>query len=757
MVMGDEQPDNTFAAQLRRFRLRAPLTLEGLAEASGISARTIGGLERGHSLGPQRRTVLALADGLGLSDADRGALEQLASAGRPRPVTAPAGWCVPPRPIPDFTGRGAELARLAVLAAGPGPAASVVVLSGPGGIGKTTLAVQAARRLARERHLDLFYLDLRGMDAEPLDPSTALFRLLRALGVGGRDLPDDVDGRAGQFRALLEQRPAVVVLDNARNEEQVRPLLPGAGPGLALVTSRRLLTGLEGVGRLPVATLDSGAAVRLLKSIVGADPGSLRGEGLAELASVCGGLPLALRIIGNRLATRPTWTARELAGRLAGSERRLDQIQAGDLQISAVFGMSYDQLSPAARRLCRRLALLPGPDFAAPVASVLIGAPLADTEDLLDELHELGLLSQTENVRYGFHDLIRLFARERLAAEEEPSEQAALTKAMTDWLVQVTVAAGRWFEPDYGAAPPDWDQPVDLSTSEAAAAWLQAEADNWFGAVRIAAAQEWDHQVVEAAEALHWFSDHWSLWRHWQELFALAAAAAQRMGDAVVQATQLNYLSWAQLTRGDDEQAAQTALRAARIAEQAGDTRQQAWAFQYAANALTRKDPAESLPYAQQAERLFLQAGDYEGHMQVLLAVAVNLTRLKRPHEAIDKLHESLAMARLPQSSAAGQMIADGLMMSASSCLAVTYEQIGSDDLAEESYRYSLAAADRTSMLFPQARIELALARLLNRRGRAQEAVAMLQTARARFLDVDAAAQAAETAALLDQWRGDGG
>lgn len=171
--MGDEQPGNTFAAQLRWFRLRAQLTLEGLAEASGLSARTIGGLERAHSLGPQRRTVLALADGLGLAEADRDTLEQLASVGRPRPVTAPAGWCVPPRPIPDFTGRAAELARLAVLSAGPGPAAPVLVLSGPGGIGKTTLAVEAARRLARDRDLDLFYLDLRGMDPEPLDPSTA--------------------------------------------------------------------------------------------------------------------------------------------------------------------------------------------------------------------------------------------------------------------------------------------------------------------------------------------------------------------------------------------------------------------------------------------------------------------------------------------------------------------------------------------------------------------------------------------------------
>jgi tetratricopeptide (TPR) repeat protein len=638
------------------------------------------------------------------------------------------------------------------MADGSGNASPVMVLSGPGGVGKTTLAVEAGRRVAEARGLSLVHVDLRGMDPEPLDPATALFRLLKALGVGNRDLPDDLDGRAGQFRTLLEERPAVVVLDNARNEEQVRPLLPGAGRGVVLVTSRRLLTGLEGVARLPVPVLEAPAALSLLASIVG-DPDGPRGEGLAELAALCGGLPLALRIIGNRLATRPAWTARQLADRLADSERRLERINAGDLQITAAFGMSYDQLTPDARRLCRRLALIPGPDFTATLASVLIGASIADTEDLLDELLELGLLTQAEGFRYSFHDLLRLFAADRLVSEEEAVERAALTRVMTDWLLDVAVAAGRWYEPGYGSAPADWDLPVDLSSAQTAAAWLQDEADNWFGAVRIAADQGWSERVVETAEAQHWFSDHWQQWPYWHELFALAASAAEQLGDPVTQATQLNYLSWAQLLRREHQLSAQTALRAARIAEQAGDLRQQAWGFQYAANALMLPDPAAALPHARKAERLFAQLGDGEGHLQSLHMSAVALIFLKRPREAVTVIQEAEKLARIRQPDPARQRIADICLLVGTKYRAMAHEELGEDTLAEQSYRQALADAEEFGLPHQQADLELRFGQLLHRLGRSDEAVPMLHAARQRFARLEDAEQVSEIDQLLERCR----
>ncbi|MBS2551902.1 helix-turn-helix domain-containing protein [Catenulispora sp. NL8] len=753
--MGDEIPETTFAAELRRLRQRGQLTLEALADASGVSARNIGGLERGHSLGPQRRTVTALADGLGLEEADRDRLERLAEAGRARPVSGPPGWCVPPRQVPDFTGREFELARLADLASDSRPAASVVVLSGPGGVGKTTLAVAAGRRLADAGGFELFYVDLRGMDAVPLDPATALFRLLKALGVGNREIPDDVVARSGQLRALLEERPAVVVLDNARDEEQVRPLLPGAGSGVALVTSRRLLTGLEGVERLPVPVLEPEAARGLLGSIIG-DPDGPRSDGLTDLAALCGGLPLALRIIGNRLATRPAWTARELADRLADSERRLGRIHAGDpqiTQITAAFSMSYDQLSPAAQRLCRRLALVPGPDFTAALASVLIGASLYDAEDLLDELHELGLLAQAGEDRFGFHDLIRLFAGERFVAEESPTERIALTRALTEWLLAVAMAAASWFDPACGAAPPDWRHPVDLSTAEAAEAWLRTESDNWFGAVRVAAEQGWDRMVVDAADVLHWFSNQWLLWPHWHELFTLASAAAERMGDPVARATQLYNLSWATAQRGETEQAVATALNAVRIAEQAGAVRQQAWGLHYAARAVTMTDPAAALAYNQRAEPLFAQAEDWTGQTTVLTSVGITLAALGQPHEAIEKLRAALEIARRPPPGGAWQTIADVLLTSGNYHLAAAYEAIDEYEHADGAYRLAAANADRIGMKLHQGRVEIRLALLLKKQGRLDEAVAVLEAARAHFQEVEAVAEAAEADELLEQCR----
>ncbi|MFD8693351.1 helix-turn-helix domain-containing protein [Kitasatospora purpeofusca] len=757
-----EHPGDTFAVELRRLRQRARLTLEALAESSGVSVRAIGGLERGHSLGPQRRTVTALADGLGLGGADRVRLEGLAEAGRPRPVTAPAGWAVPPRELPDFAGREAELTRLASLAA-TGPGVPVAVLSGPGGIGKTTLAVRAARLIADSRGLDVLHLNLRGLDPEPLGAHAALFRLLKALAVADRDIHDEVDGRSGQFRTLFEQQPAVLVLDNARDEEQVRPLLPGAGAGLVLVTSRRLLTGLEGVHRVPVPTLEAAEGRRLLASIIG-DVDGPRGQGLDELAAVCGGLPLALRIVGNRLATRPAWSAGELANRLADSGRRLEQIRAGDLQITAAFRMSYDQLSMAARCLCRRLSLVPGPDFDVTLASVLGGArpPLAadllDTEDVLEELHELGLLSQSDDGRYGFHDLIRLFAAERLAAEEEPAGRAALTRTAVEWLLEVTAAAGRWFDPDHGAEPAHWRHPVDLSTSEAAAVWLRAESDNWFGAVRIAAAQGWDRSVVDTADAVHWFSNQWMLWPHWQELFTLSAAAAQRVGDPVAHATQLYNLSWATAQHGDTEQAVASALEAARIAEQAGAERQQAWALHFAARALTTTDPAASLPYAEQSERLFARVDDWTGRTSVLMSVAVTLLSLGEPGAAIEKLREGIEVARRPPAGEAWQTVADVLLTSGHFYLATAHQAVQQYDLAESAYRNAADNAGRTGMTLHQGRVRLKLAQLQHQRGRLTEAASTLEAARELFTEADATAEIAATEELLKAWSGtDGG
>ncbi|GAA4956571.1 transcriptional regulator with XRE-family HTH domain [Nonomuraea thailandensis] len=361
---------------LRRHRHAARLTLEQLAELSGVSDRTLSDMERGRSKGPQHRTVTALADALGLADADRRQLSELAREGRLRDRWArPTGLCELPRSVDDFTGRSAELAWISELMraeSAPG-AAGVGLVTGSAGLGKTTLTVRAAHALRTDFPGGVYFLDLFGMSPRPLPAEEALSLLLRALGRAEQQIASDLEGRASSYRSLLRERRALIVLDNAASEEQVRPLLPGGGAGKALVTSRRLLAGLEGVRRLGLGPLPPMEAAELLTGILKERGASDDDPALWQLAQLCGGLPLALRIAGNRLVSRPGWNAADLAARLTNEERRLDQLSAGDLKIATAFGLSYEQLAGSTRRVFRRLALVPGHSFDAALAAVAGG------------------------------------------------------------------------------------------------------------------------------------------------------------------------------------------------------------------------------------------------------------------------------------------------------------------------------------------------------------------------------------------------
>jgi transcriptional regulator with XRE-family HTH domain len=417
---------------LRGHRHAARLTLEQLAQLSGVSARTLSDMERGRSKGPQHRTVAALADALALDGDARKELVELARDGRLRDYwTRPAGLCELPRLVDDFTGRAAEQAWISELAyAESSPGAGVVgLIAGSGGMGKTTLAVRAAHMLRPSFPGGVFFLDLFGMSPLPMAAGDALRSLLRALGVADKQVPADIQGRASLYRSVLQERRALVVLDNAGSEEQVRPLLPGEGTVRTLITAKRPLAGLEGVRRLVLTPLALPQARDLLTGILG-DRASSEGEpALTRLAELCEGMPLALRIAGNRLVSRPGWDAAELAARLADEERRLDEFTAGDLKVATAFAMSYEQLADSSQRMFRRLAVVPGPEFDAALAAVAGGMSAGEAWDALDELVDLGLLHDGAPGRYRFHDLVRLFARKRL--EEEPlAEREALAARM---------------------------------------------------------------------------------------------------------------------------------------------------------------------------------------------------------------------------------------------------------------------------------------------------------------------------------------
>ncbi|MEV0585506.1 tetratricopeptide repeat protein [Nonomuraea sp. NPDC050310] len=600
---------------LRQHRRAARLTLEQLAEASGVSARTLSDMERGRSKGPQHRTVVALADALGLAGAEREQLVELAREGRLRDHwNRPTGLCELPRTVDDFTGRAAELAWTGEVMRAEG--AGVGLVTGSAGLGKSTLTIRAAHELRPDFPGGVFFLDLFGMSPDPLPVDEALGLLLRALGVADQQVPTDLAGRASLYRSLLRDRRVLVVLDNAASEEQVRPLLPG-GEGRALVTSRRLLAGLEGVRRLNLGPLAQLEATQLLAGIL-KDRGAPDEEpALWQLAELCGGLPLALRIAGNRLASRPGWNAADFAARLTDEERRLDQLSAGDLKIATAFGLSYDQLADSTRRIFRRLALVPGRDFDAALSSVAGGTSIAGAWDALDELVDLGLLQDGASGRYRFHDLVLLFARDRVRAEESAAEREAVSATVTSWLLRMATTAGWWFGP---RNDPRDTELAGLSSIEEADRWLRVNVDNWLGALRQMANRGEHAAVLGFATSMIHFSNRWMHAVHWPDVYTLGAEAAAALGDPSQQAAQLNALAGVQvLSGGDMEAALRYTAQAMDLAVRGGSSEEVASAHHYAAGALRRLGRLEEAVEAQsRAAEIFKADGDIDAYAHCL-------------------------------------------------------------------------------------------------------------------------------------------
>ncbi|MFB7776181.1 helix-turn-helix domain-containing protein [Streptomyces bauhiniae] len=643
-----EEERAAFGTLLRGLRRAHSMTLEGLAEASGVSARGIGDLERGRRAVPQRRTVAAIARGLNLTEEEQQELFDAARARRVSRAHGTTGVQPLPRGAEDFVGREDELAHLRRLARPEedcGDRPIVATLHGPPGVGKTTLALHAVRMLKDLFPAGQLVVDLRGVDEQQPSAAESMLGVLKTLGVPDRDLAQaGPQGHPALYRQLLADRRCLLVLDNARDEAQVRPLLPGSGSTMVLVTSRRMLTGLEDVHRLQVDELNVHDSTELLTGLVGVERAAADPDALADVAALCGNLPLALRVAGNWMATRTGWSTRRLADRLAKEERRLDALAVGDLRVAAAFDLSYRQLTPCAARMFRRLAIIPGQDTGVAGAAQITGQKLYDAEDALEELVEAGLLSAVGD-RYRLHDLLRLYARSCLTSEEGVEAVAAARDALFRWLLETAVVAGRWYEPDHGAPPAGWQGMVDLSDADRASEWLRTEAENWLAAFRAAAAGGDHAAVVEIAEALHWFSDLWIFWGYWPEIFRTAAQSAQSLGDPLIEATQINYHAWAiQICENQPRESLLRIDEALAAALRAGDVAQQAWAYIYRAQAFRMLgEPESAVEPSMRAAGLFRAADDLHGLLQALISGASSLKGAGRTEEALTAYRGAMA------------------------------------------------------------------------------------------------------------------
>ncbi len=504
-------------------------------------------------------------------------------AGRPPQPSGAAGSMAPgplvPRQLPvdvdGFTGRQAALADLdKLLGRGndDGVLEPVVVSAvvGTAGVGKSALAIHAAHRLAGRFPDGQLYVNLQGATTglPPLEPLEVLGRFLRALGVNPAAIPGDLQEAAALWRSQVAGRRLLVVLDEAADAAQVRPLLP-ATPGCGvLVTSRRVLASLERAHHLHLDVLAPDDAIHLLGRLAGPQRVAAEPQAAAEVARLCGLLPLALRIAGARLAARPAWPLRTLIDRLAAAQARLDELELADLGVRASFQVSYEQLrtsgDPTDRAAAEAFGLLglpDGPELGVAVAARLLDVGEQAAERVLELLADAHLLETPAPGRYRLHDLLRLYAHE-LAAQShpEPDRAAALTRALgfyaaTTWGTLAVLRPG-----DYRLARADdrWrNGGLEVADEHSALAWLEAERANLLAAIQQAATtpgipNELATQLAHGLFGFLWVRGHWD---DWLRVSRLALAAAQRTGDRAAQAHAHNDLGLAHYRQGRYEQA----------------------------------------------------------------------------------------------------------------------------------------------------------------------------------------------------------
>ncbi|WP_419993714.1 BTAD domain-containing putative transcriptional regulator [Streptomyces boninensis] len=492
-----------------------------------------------------RRTLL---DELGVEPGDElREVYRTVLGGEPPPDRpSRAVGCQLPARVPDFTGRRKQLTTvLALLGAEPTDAPRMVVVTGVAGSGKSSFAVHAAHLLRESFPDGQLYADLRSSTGQPLDPGEVLAALLKTLGVTGAALPATPDERARRYRAELADRRALVVLDNAVSERQLRPLLPGTGDSAVLITSRGGLAGLEGALRVGLGLLPEPEALALLARAVGDDRTRRDATAAARITRQCGHLPLALRIAGARLATRPHLSAARLADALADERRRLDELVAGDLEVRASVSLSYEALPPESRRALRLLGLLDAPTLPGWVVGALLDGPYDDGERALDalldnHLVEVAATDPSGEPRFRLHDLVRLYAHEQAAAEDPAACRAAAVRRVCAAYLDLARSADTALAAGFAGPVPDgayaWAPPADVRDRVRAAPqdWLDAERTTLCALVRQAPPDLAWRLAATLANYLE-SAAHFDDWRDTHETGLTAATASgDLLGEAVM-------------------------------------------------------------------------------------------------------------------------------------------------------------------------------------------------------------------------------
>ncbi len=633
-----------------------------------------------------------------------GQVSRAGPAGRAVSVSSPPGTLAPvvppaqlPADLPTFAGREHELSKVSQLLSPDGavPSVAICAIDGMAGIGKTTFAIHWAHRVAKHFEDGQLYLNLHGFDssASPMAPADALRTLLYSLGVSAGQIPDDLDARAGLYRSVLAGKRVLVVLDNASNAAQIRPLLPGSAGCLVIATSRNPLSGLAMTDGARLLTLDLPSpltARETLERRLGAARIAAEPEAVQEIIQLCGRLPLALAIVSARAAAHPGFTLASIAAGLQRTPGRLDAFGAAGIAADArtVFSWSYRYLSPQASRLSRLLSQPPASSITTAASASLLGERPELASQLMAELTSTSLLTEHQPGRYSFHELTRAYAAELSDDTDTPADRRRALGRLLDHYLQSSYAAQVELKPHREPIAPGPPRPgvtpECFGDYESAMSWFTAERHVLNASVALAAESDFGFPAWQLALTMQQFYQWRGLFHDWKNTMETVLRAAERDSDQPGQGHVLRSLAGACLYLNRPDEALRYLKRAQAIYTALGYNTEHAYLHSGFGQVFTHQGRLQlAIEHNQKALELYREAGDLRGEARAIADIGSAHSALGDYPAAVSHLERGIALAQeVGKPHQEGKVRKD---------LGVVRSKLGQQDQAVEQFGQALA------------------------------------------------------------------
>jgi len=568
-------------------------------------------------------------------------------------LTQPTSIYQLPLPLADFTGRQGELERITRVlrqaTSGQEPQAAIALVTGVAGVGKSALAVQVAHELQSEFPDAQLYVNLRGSEGQPLDPLDVLAGFLRIWGVEDRSMPQSLSERSQLYHSVIAGKRVLIILDNARDEFQIRPLLPQCSTCAVLMTTRRQIKGLEEATIVELPVMSEPEARSLWENLIGADAIAAEPDATQQIMAQCNYLPLALRITGGFLRQFPHWKLADYASKLAHEKQRLAQMQLSDLSVRPSLVLSYQSLDELSARLFRLLGLLVGVNFTADVALKLLEVEPIIAQQSFDTLVAWQLITPVTPGRYRFHDVVRLFVRGQLAQEEPADVRQAARLRLSCWYLEKALIVDLAINPEtrrqfVQSLVKDKDQ---LSTERhsllMALYWFEIERPNILASVEWAhQAEVWDVVVSLAQNLVNFFNTH-GYWKDWERTHGLALAASRELGDRAKEAQTLINLGNVYSLAGQWEKANQCYQQSLGIFKELNNRPGMAKTLNNLGNVYFQQQQKQNaIDCYQQSLSIFKELGDRNREGQTLANMGIFYAQDNQPIPAIRLWQDSL-------------------------------------------------------------------------------------------------------------------